>query len=208
MQAELKTGNATQLAYQQLVDCVPNPNHCGGTGGCQGATAELAFEYVQKHGLSKDGAYADGGSCQTAHPVASVQGWHRLPVNEAQPLLTAVSEGPVVISVDGSQWFGYDSGIFDGCPKDVIVNHAVLAIGFGKEEGKKFWLIRNSWGHGWGEKGHIRIHRHEVNENYCGVDKDPKEGVGCDGGPAEIPVCGMCGILSDSSHPVGTAVHS
>jgi cathepsin L len=206
MQSELRSGNTTQLSYQQLVDCVENPQHCGGTGGCQGATAELAFEYVQKYGLGSDNTYSSGGACKGTHPAVSVTGWNRLPINEAKPLLVAVNEGPVVISVDGSKWFGYDSGIFDGCPKDIIVNHAVVTIGFGKEEGNKYWIIRNSWGQSWGEEGHIRLHRHELDEDYCGTDTDPKEGVGCDGGPEELPVCGMCGMLSDSSHPVGTAV--
>eukprot|EP00913_Durusdinium_trenchii_P018063 g16973.t1 len=39
------------VSFKQLVDCTPNPEHCGGDGGCQGATSELAFEYVSKHGL-------------------------------------------------------------------------------------------------------------------------------------------------------------
>merc|ERR1719498_124611 len=62
MQAELRTGKAKQLSYQQLVDCTPNPQHCGGTGGCQGATAELAFEYVQHAGLGRDLGSDDDGS--------------------------------------------------------------------------------------------------------------------------------------------------
>ena len=33
---------------QQFQDCTPNPEHCGGDGGCEGATSELAFEYASK----------------------------------------------------------------------------------------------------------------------------------------------------------------
>ncbi|CAJ1411490.1 unnamed protein product, partial [Effrenium voratum] len=39
----------TELSSQQLVSCVENPRACGGTGGCDGATAELAFEYLVDH---------------------------------------------------------------------------------------------------------------------------------------------------------------
>lgn len=206
MQSELIHGNTTQLSYQQLVDCVPNPQHCGGTGGCNGATAELAFEYIKQSGLARDDAYSSG-SCQSVSPIASLGGWKRLPVNKADPLLLAVAHGPVVVSVDGGKWFSYDRGIFDGCEKDVVVNHAVLAIGYGKEASRKYWLIRNSWGGSWGDEGKIRLLRHSMDQTYCGIDNDPKQGVGCDGGPEEIPVCGMCGVLSDSSHPVGTVMH-
>jgi cathepsin L len=40
------------FSTQELVSCVPNPNHCGGTGGCNGATAELALAFTMKYGLS------------------------------------------------------------------------------------------------------------------------------------------------------------
>jgi cathepsin L len=47
----LKTGKLYTLSPQELVSCVKNPEHCGGGGGCQGATYELAFGYVQDHGM-------------------------------------------------------------------------------------------------------------------------------------------------------------
>jgi cathepsin L len=210
MQAEMKTGKAVMLSYQQLVDCVPNPQHCGGTGGCEGATAELAFDYVQQRGLGRDDDWASGTACDTAvakTATLATSGWKRLPTNKGEPLMRAITQTPVVVSVDGTNWFGYDSGVFDGCEKDSVVNHAVLAVGYGKEagdSGKSYWLIRNSWGEDWGDHGHIKILRHARDGQYCGIDNNPKEGVGCDGGPAELPVCGMCGILSDSSHPTGS----
>ena len=36
---------------QELVSCMPNNDECGGVGGCQGATAELAFDYLAQYGL-------------------------------------------------------------------------------------------------------------------------------------------------------------
>jgi len=213
MQAELKSGNTAHLSYQQLVDCVPNPQHCGGTGGCDGATAELAFDYVQSAGLRAEGDYSTCESQNGPPGRASISGWHRLPTNEGSPLMMAIAEhGPAVVSVDGTAWFSYDGGVFAGCQRDAIVNHAVLTLGYGRDTTQDsshqlYWLIRNSWGESWGENGHIRILRHSADDAYCGIDNDPKQGVGCDGGPSEIPVCGMCGILSDSSHPLGAVVH-
>jgi predicted transcriptional regulator of viral defense system len=46
----IETGKLPVLAPQEFVDCVPNPEQCGGTGGCQGATAELAFNYTMSNG--------------------------------------------------------------------------------------------------------------------------------------------------------------
>lgn len=204
-----KTGKpAKKLSYKQLVDCVPNPSHCGGTGGCKGATGELAFDYVVKRGLISEDVYqgSKGGSCDLQSPSElTVSRYVKLPENQAKPLYHALAtKGPVVVSVDATDWQGYDSGVYAGCEKDTVVNHAVLAVGYGKDggkSGKDYWLIRNSWGPDWGEHGHIRVERH-MNDDYCGVDNDPQAGVFCEGGPKEVTVCGMCGITSDSSYPV------
>lgn len=45
------TGILFSLSEQELVSCAPNPLHCGGTGGCAGATAEIAMEYARTHGM-------------------------------------------------------------------------------------------------------------------------------------------------------------
>ncbi|CAK0838888.1 unnamed protein product [Prorocentrum cordatum] len=50
--AEIK-GLPAEFSAEQLVACTPNPHKCGGTGGCDGATAELAYEYVLQRGLAK-----------------------------------------------------------------------------------------------------------------------------------------------------------
>jgi len=222
MHAEALHGDTEPLSFEELVDCVPNPKKCGGEGGCKGATAELAFEYVREHGLSAASDYkgymsGGDGSCRASsqaggHKSTRSAGWERLPENKLDPLLeTVATKGPVVVSVDASKWSMYSSGVFDGCSQNATINHAVLLVGFGtdSESGKDYWVIRNSWGDEWGEQGHIRIQRHRSDEGdagYCGVDTDPLQGVGCEGGPPEIPVCGMCGVLSDTSYPKGVRV--
>jgi len=211
MHAELQhPGNATRFSAEQMIDCTPNPQHCGGTGGCHGATAELAFEYIKSgRGIALNTDYPidnkdDHCTDSEATMSARVDNWIRLPENELDPLLeTIATKGPAVVSLDASQWFAYSGGVFEGCSEDAIVNHAVLLTGYGVDEetGQKYWRIRNSWGKEWGEEGHIRLLRHDNAGDYCGVDSKPEDGVGCDGGPETLPVCGMCGILSDTSYP-------
>lgn len=58
----LRTGKLYTLSPQEMVSCVDNPEHCGGTGGCSGATYELAFEFAAKHGVvtEEDFPYRSG----------------------------------------------------------------------------------------------------------------------------------------------------
>jgi len=213
-------GNRT-FATQELVNCVANPDHCGGDGGCKGATVELAMDYVEKYGLrdSQELPYeGEDGECPNPGKVAGLaeggrhnggaalgfRGWTKLPENKALPLMQAVMDGPVGISVGADSWFNYDSGVFDGCSKDVVIDHAVLLLGYGGDQSSKWWTIQNSWGAFWGENGHIRLLRQdtaELEDANCGVDNDPKLGTACMPYPDSSPVCGMCGLLYDSVAP-------
>jgi len=219
---EVHMNGTRTFSAQQLVNCVPNPKECGGSGGCTGATVELAMDYIQKKGLQdsdavsyegKDGDCPAAMSMKTSSPVFlgvredtgadfGLRRWQTLPENKLQPLMLAVTEGPVAVSVAADAWFHYGRGIFDGCGQDGVINHAVTLFGYGKDSktNKKFWSVRNSWGHTWGENGFIRLLRRDnaEEEAYCGTDNDPSAGVACRPYPKSVRICGSCGILYDS----------
>lgn len=209
------------LALEQMILCTPNKRHCGGQGGCTGATAELAFQFVKDKGLSfqDDQPALTAPACE-GPPIYGrrvvTSGFVRLPPNKALPLQYALAvKGPVVVSADAAGWETYGGGVYDNCPRNAAVNHAVLAVGYGKSAEGKYWIIRNSWGPEWGEDGHMRLLRVDDSDRdaaeapgHCGIDYHPQEGVACEGETAPVPVCGMCGILFDSSFPVGVAVTS
>lgn len=46
------------------------------------------------------------------------------------------------------------------------VNHAVLAVGYGHQDGKDYWIVKNSWGTQWGDDGYFKIQR---GVNMCGI---------------------------------------
>mmetsp|Transcript_134425 Transcript_134425/g.287591 ORF Transcript_134425/g.287591 Transcript_134425/m.287591 type:complete len:428 (+) Transcript_134425:102-1385(+) len=236
-------GMARTFSAQELLSCVPNPHSCGGTGGCDGATVELAFNWVMKQGLASDSAVPYEGVTGTCAnqvdstilldkdagnghghaeddlgapgvhlaqvglpgPKFGMNAWERLPENKYEPLLRALIErGPVGVSVAASQWYSYSAGVFDNCDKNAVIDHAVTLIGFGKDKElkEKYFLIMNSWGEDWGEQGRIRLLRRDSDETeQCGIDSQPELGTACKGGPKEVKVCGMCGILYDSVVP-------
>lgn len=201
------------LSEQNILDCTPNPDECGGTGGCQGGTAELAYGYFNGTGLAleSDYPYKSGGgrdfTCKNPLPAvaATVTGFVKLPSNQYAPLMQAVATiGPIAISVDASAWSSYESGVFTGCSqKNPDIDHAVQLVGYGTDATLKsnYWLVRNSWGGSWGEAGYIRISRTANEQTLCGTDVSPSDGSGCKGGPATVQVCGSCGILYDTCYP-------
>jgi len=134
-------------------------------------------------------------------PVVRVENYFDLPANQLNPVLQHVATvGPLSISVDASSWSGYESGVFDGCNnQSPDIDHAVQLVGFGTDPSKgDYWLVRNSWGTGYGENGYIRLKRYATPP--CGVDTTPADGDGCNGGPSQVTVCGNCGILFDTTY--------
>jgi len=208
----MATGQLLTLSRQNLVDCAPNPNDCGGTGGCGGSTAELAFSYVSTAGgIATESEYpyhARNQACNTNVPKAATVGsWVVLPNNNYTALMQAVGTiGPMAINADASNWFMYSSGVFDGCDQSNIdINHVIQLVGYGHDSSanQDYWLVRNSWSANWGEDGYIRIQRFSDGDGHCGPDTKPQDGVGCNGGPSTVTVCGSCGIWYDTSYPTG-----
>merc|ERR1712187_714650 len=100
----IATGKASpKLSAQQIVSCSPNPQHCGGTGGCDGSTQPLAFDYTKTAGITTEADYpysARTGTCSHSKikPVAYNDGYKTLKTNDYTELMDAVQLGPVSIS--------------------------------------------------------------------------------------------------------------
>jgi len=213
------TGQLTDLSEQQILDCAPNPNQCGGTGGCGGGTAELAMaQIINLGGLTTEwlypyaSYYGAGFQCKlntsihSRPPFAKLSNYIKIPANKYEPLLDHVANiGPIAVSVDASSWQFYEEGVFNGCNQvNPDIDHSVQLVGYGTDDksGTDYWLVRNSWNPTWGEAGYIRLYRNK-NEG-CGVDLSPGDGTGCKNGPPTVVVCGTCGIWYDSCYPIVT----
>jgi len=220
--AAIATGTLLELSEQEFVSCAKNPKHCGGTGGCDGSTQALAFEYSKGQCLSAEADYpyqsgeeGDTLACKTSarSPAVCHDGYVELPVNNYTALFDAIQDGPVAISVAAGEraFMLYESGILDSKSCGYTQDHAVTLVGYGTYKvflGKDvdYWIVRNSWGSSWGEEGFIRIRRFGEGKEPCGEDDDPLDGDACEGDDAPRTYCGICGILSSSSYP--TSVHS
>jgi len=214
----IQTGLLFDLSVQQMAMCAPNPDKCGGTGACQGSTAELAFEYVtgsrgmyQEYQYGYTSYYGRNADCKehpgATLPVATIDGYIQLPGNNYTAVMNAIAQvGPVAINIDASTWHSYESGVFNGCNQATPdVNHVVVAVGYGVDADtkEKYWLVRNSWNPNFGEFGYIRLLRTDDDESNCGTDVTPQDGVACeDQKDVPVKVCGTCGAIYDVSYPI------
>ncbi|KAL6587656.1 hypothetical protein OROMI_000635 [Orobanche minor] len=175
------TGELITLSEQELVDCDRIEN-----AGCNGGLMDYAFRFIISNGgmdTEDDYPYnAIDGKCDTARKnakVVSIDGYEDVPQDE-KALQKALAHQPVSVAIEasGRALQLYSSGIFtEECGTDL--DHGVVAVGYGSEDGVDYWIVRNSWGTNWGENGYFRLERNVVDS------------------PS-----GKCGIVMEASYPI------
>ncbi|PHT41774.1 Cysteine proteinase RD21a [Capsicum baccatum] len=174
---QIVTGELISLSEQELVDCDNSYNQ-----GCNGGLMDYAFEFIKNNGgidTEDDYPYhARDGICDSNRKnarVVSIDGYEDVPENDEKSLMKAVSKQPVSVAIEagGRAFQHYSSGVFTGhCGTQL--DHGVVTVGYGTEDGADYWIVRNSWGPNWGESGYIRLERNFANSTgKCGIAIEP-----------------------------------
>ncbi|KAN0028681.1 hypothetical protein ACTFIV_010530 [Dictyostelium citrinum] len=169
----IKYNRMLDLSEQNLVDCTVKY----GNGGCGGGWMHTCFKYViENGGINQQHNYrykGRVGECTYNNIDSNARASKYVLIlrNDENSLANAIATvGPVSVAYDAStiEFMYYKSGIYHSkdCNKD-RTTHAVLVVGYGSENGVDFWIIKNSWGLGWGEQGYFRMRRNTGNK--CGV---------------------------------------
>merc|ERR1712073_194885 len=179
---KVASGKLVSLSEQQLVDCSKDNNGCGG------GSMDAAFQFLHKNAVCTEQSYkytAKNGkcheqSCDIAIPKGALTGFKDVTPNDEDALKEAVSKQPVSVAIEADEmsFQMYHGGVLTKqC--GVKLDHGVLLVGYGTDNGVDYWKVKNSWGPTWGEKGYIRLER---------------------GNPSKKS--GQCGIALDASYPV------
>lgn len=179
---QISSGTLTSLSEQNLVDC----DHTD--AGCNGGLMDYAFEFVQENGgLCSEADYhyqaRKNWRCQengcTKH--GQITGYTDVRSRSTSALEAALDNQPVSIAIEADQatFQLYDGGVLTESGCGTNLDHGVLAVGYGTDNGVDYWKVKNSWGSSWGESGYIRLCRN------CGKNNG----------------AGQCGLLGQPSYP-------
>ena len=189
----VKNGVLFSFSEQQLVSCdnFKNIENRGHDHGCSGGLMDNAFGWIEKNnGLCSEIEYpyvsGEGVVPVCSYECDEVKGSKIVNFVDVKPsddtaMMTAISKQPVSIAIEADQreFQLYKSGIFTGdC--GTKLDHGVLVVGYGSENGNDYYLVKNSWSESWGDVGYIKLGR---GPNYNNGD-------------------GQCGILLQGSYPV------
>jgi histolysain len=167
--------NSMDLSEEQIVQC--SKNH-----GCNGGTGSVVYDYIISNGgVAKESDYpytAKDASCDQSRAkkvYAKITGYKSVASKNTGALKQALTEGLVDVSIDASSaaFQMYNGGAYTDskCGTSLFdLNHEVCAVGYGVVDGKECWIVRNSWGTSWGDKGYIYM---VIDGNTCGVSTDP-----------------------------------
>lgn len=173
---QIVTNQLISLSEQELVDCDTSSNK-----GCKGGLMDNAFQFIINNGgIGSEADYpykAQDGVCDTNRKIShvvTIDGYEDVPTNDEKSLQKAAAHQPISVAMEGGgrDFQFYKSGVFTGnC--GTSLDHGVTLVGYGSAD-VDYWIVKNSWGPSWGEKGYIRLQRNiDSSSGKCGIAMQP-----------------------------------
>ena len=144
--------------------------------GCSGGWYFWAWDYMKTHPLTTEANYpyvSGNGITGTCNSTKASQGIYKVTgytqvAASSTAIKSAINQKPVSVAIEADTYVfqTYSSGILTSSACGTNIDHAVVAVGYGSN----YYIVRNSWGTGWGESGYIRI---GVTEGLgtCGINQ-------------------------------------
>ncbi|KAF4714486.1 hypothetical protein FOZ63_007109 [Perkinsus olseni] len=164
------------FSEKQLNDC----SSSYGNQGCRGGLMEYAYKYIRDKGIDLESTYPyedENDTCDSSLqskadglPVGEVTGFTFLSKTDSA-LVEAVAKAPVSVALYANKAFHhYSQGVFsDTSCNGHQMNHAAVVVGYGSQGGDDYYIIRNSWGTDWGQKGYMYLKRGVSGEGQCSI---------------------------------------
>lgn len=156
----ISTNKLIEGSLYRVFDCCPQPVD--------------QFECIKKMGgiCRKDDYSTAQGKCEPNQctPFTNIGAIKRMQRGLESYMLTWMQNSTLWAAIDATSinFMAYAGGVYDDdttCSR-TMMDHVLQVVGYGVEQGKPYWLCKNSWGKNWGDQGYIRIAR---GKNMCGI---------------------------------------
>jgi cathepsin C len=184
-----KNKHQPSLSAQHILSCSQTNQ------GCEGGYPYLVGKFAKEQGIVEENDFSYTASDSTCKDTGSSKRWWAKGYEyvggfygscNAEAMMEEIHKnGPIMAAFQApSSLFYYKSGIYHGpsprseeqlssvhnsktVHKWQATNHAVVIVGWGEENNKKYWIVKNTWGPTWGENGYFRIVR---GSNDCAIE--------------------------------------
>jgi len=177
------TGELLSFSEQQLVEC---SHGILGNHGCNGGLQTYAYQYYETHFAELEEVYpytsgngkADYDNCSydaKSKTAVEVSGFVNVTPSNPDQMQAALNTAPLAVAIEADKMVfqTYSTGVLSSSKCGTNLDHAVLVVGNGTEDGQDYWLVKNSWNTTWGDQGYIKLAK-DSSSGTCGVQLDPQ----------------------------------
>ena len=179
------SGELLSFSEQQLVDCASILQGYGNLG-CYGGLQTYAYEYYEASHMAELESvypYTSGNGSMTLNckydslskTAVTVSDYTNVTPSNPTQMQAALVTQPLAVAIEADKMVfqTYSSGVLSSSKCGTNLDHAVLVVGNGTEDGQDYWLVKNSWNTTWGDKGYIKLAK-DSTDGTCGVQIDPQ----------------------------------
>jgi len=180
------------ISEQQMLDCAYDGNKAN---GCNGAGLDAYTKYMVGKKFLHENTYGYTANTYKKNCPSNKAYWspgakitkavadHGCNDSKIMHMIKKYGSALIAVYASDKGFKNYKSGVFDKCNSSARPNHAVLAVGWGTSNNINYWIIKNSWGTNWGDKGFIKLKRGTCGANReCGTVLCTKNG-----SPGKVP---------------------
>jgi len=192
-------GGYTAIAFENLVKTGSTPEHCVAYTSAGGDDPETCGDFNTEDSVMHSIVNCELSSDESDTHIKGDASYNLYGVQE---MMTDIYlNGPIQTTfLLENDMYGYSSGVYE-CDTDGgdLGGHATIAVGWGEENGVKYWIIQNSWGSSWGDGGFFKLRR---GVDACGIESNAdavtaKSGVTFEEGNA-VPASGTATLTASA----------